>query len=213
MESKTRILNAAVHIFAKKGFHGARMEDIGTKAKINKAMVYYYYSNKENLFQEALNMIVRRIYSEIISGIRDSDTQKEDPTQILVKFVRLHFSAFSKSKEWSKLFMEVLNNHPEYLRAAFLNAFETEKISEHELIEQTYQKGVAQGIFRNIDFKQVFISILGMNVVYFLAHPIAEFILDLSIQDEKAFLKTREDSIVDLLLHGILKENQSTDGG
>jgi TetR/AcrR family transcriptional regulator len=213
LESKIRILNAAIRIFAKKGFHGARMEDIGAKAKINKAMVYYYYSNKKNLFQEALNMIVRRIYSEIILGMRDTDTQAEHPVRILEKFVRLHFSAFSKSKEWSKLFVEVLNNHPEYLRTAFLNAFETEKIREHEVIEQTYQRGVAQGIFRDIDFKQVFISIIGMNIIYFLAQPIAEVVLELDIQNEKAFIKTREDSIIDLLLHGVLKEDPSARGG
>ena len=74
--------------------------------------------------------------------------------------------------------MDVLNNRPEYLREAFMTAFETENIREHELIEQSFRWGVEQGIFRDIDFRQIFISIIGMNIIYFLARPIAEFILD-----------------------------------
>ncbi|MGD9822918.1 TetR/AcrR family transcriptional regulator [Desulfobacter sp.] len=205
MESKARILNAAVQIFAEKGFHGARIENIGAEAGINKAMVYYYYSNKKNLFQEALNMIVGQIYSEVDLGIHSEDSPVDNPEQTLEKFIRVHFSAFSKKKEWAKLYIDVLNNRPEYIRKAYLNAFASENIHEHTLLEKVFTAGVGKGIFRDLDFKQVFISIFGMNIIYFLAGPIAEIILNLNVQDEKAFLKERENTIVDLVLHGLLK--------
>ncbi len=180
------------------------MEDIGEEAKINKAMIYYYYSNKENLFQQAINMIINRIYSEIIESMREGTERTDDPVQVLVGFVRVHFSAFSRSREWTQLLLEALSNKPEYVRLAFLNAFESENIKENEVVEQAFRKGGEQGIFRDIDFSQVFISIIGMNIVFFLARPIAELLLDRELEDKKSFLINRENSIVDLLLRGVL---------
>lgn len=212
MDSKTRILHAAISVFAEKGPHGARMEDIGAAAEINKAMVYYYYSSKENLFQEAVNLVISRIYSEIVTGMKETAAETRDPVLMLERFVRLHFAAYSKSREWSTLLMDVLKNRPEYLRTAFLNAFNKENIQMNSMIEEAFRRGVEQGLFRDIDFKQVFISIIGMNVIYFWAYPIAEIILNLEIGDEKDLLEAREDCIVDLLLRGLLKNREPSSG-
>ena len=41
-----RILNAAVDLFADKGFHGTRMEEIAQASGLPKANVYYYFSDQ-----------------------------------------------------------------------------------------------------------------------------------------------------------------------
>ena len=41
------ILNAARKVFVKKGMYGARMQDIADEAGINKALLHYYFENKE----------------------------------------------------------------------------------------------------------------------------------------------------------------------
>ena len=207
MDSQTKILEAAITLFAQKGLHGTRMEDIGKSAQINKAMVYYYYSSKENMFQEALNMIVKRIYSRITSGVREAKTQNCSPKEMVVLFTRLHFEQFSIEKRYTQLFMDVLSYNPRLMQNAFINAFEEQEIREHELIKQSFEDGVKQGIFRDVDFMQIFISIIGMNLIYFLARPIAETLLNFDVQNESEFLKKREESIIDLLLHGIMIEN------
>ena len=46
IDSKERILNVAEKIFADKGFDGARVDEIAQRAKVNKALIYYYYKNK-----------------------------------------------------------------------------------------------------------------------------------------------------------------------
>ncbi|GLC29192.1 TetR/AcrR family transcriptional regulator [Clostridium omnivorum] len=51
-EAKTKILKAAEAIFAEKGFDGARVDEIAKKAKVNKALLYYYFENKEKLLEE-----------------------------------------------------------------------------------------------------------------------------------------------------------------
>jgi hypothetical protein len=63
---------------------------------------------------------------------------------------------------------------------------------------------VAKKVFRVIDTRQVFISIMGMNLIYYMARPIAQMVLGLDVKDEQKFLQDRQASIVDVLLNGIL---------
>lgn len=205
MNSKEKILEAAINLFAEKGKYGARMEDIGKAAKINKAMVYYYYSDRENLFQESLNMIVERTYTRIFLGLLKAKEQNYDPKDMLVQFTSLHFEEFSRNKNWTQLFMNVLHNEPDKLQKAFHHVFAEKSMKVPQLLEMSFREGIATGIFRDVDFLQVFISIIGMNIIYFLGKPIAETILDFNVENEDEFLKKRKESIIDLLLRGIMK--------
>jgi AcrR family transcriptional regulator len=62
-EARTKILKAAEYIFAEKGFDGARVDEIAKRAKVNKALLYYYFENKEKLLQE----LVRESISQTMS--------------------------------------------------------------------------------------------------------------------------------------------------
>jgi AcrR family transcriptional regulator len=58
-ESKQRILSAASRIFAEKGYSGARIDEIAREARVNKALIYYYFKNKEAMLQELLQTFFR----------------------------------------------------------------------------------------------------------------------------------------------------------
>ncbi|HEX7654213.1 MAG TPA: TetR/AcrR family transcriptional regulator [Verrucomicrobiae bacterium] len=58
-KSRERILAAALHEFAKRGFAGARVDVIAKRAKINKRMLYHYYEDKEGLFRAVLRHKIR----------------------------------------------------------------------------------------------------------------------------------------------------------
>jgi len=49
--AEEKILSAARKIFTTKGMAGARMQDIANEAGINKALLHYYYRDKEKLFE------------------------------------------------------------------------------------------------------------------------------------------------------------------
>src|SRR5215467_5793840 len=60
--TKARILDAAEEEFARNGLLGARTEDIAAKTGVTKAMIYYYFQSKENLYQAVLERaLVSRI--------------------------------------------------------------------------------------------------------------------------------------------------------
>src|SRR6476646_4078897 len=51
ISTEEKILEAARKVFIRKGMTGARMQDIADRAGINKAMLHYYFRNKEKLFE------------------------------------------------------------------------------------------------------------------------------------------------------------------
>ena len=60
-DSRTRILDAALREFAAHGLAGARTDRIAQSAGVNKALLYYYFDSKENLYVAALEMISAKI--------------------------------------------------------------------------------------------------------------------------------------------------------
>lgn len=50
-ETRTAILGAAERVFAKSGLAGARIDAIAAAAGVNKALLYYYFKSKEDLYE------------------------------------------------------------------------------------------------------------------------------------------------------------------
>ena len=73
MESKTRILDAAEEAFAEAGLAGARVASIAKSAGVNKAMLYYYFGSKEELYVAVLE----RVFTQIIE-MGDAALNTED---------------------------------------------------------------------------------------------------------------------------------------
>src|SRR5437588_842287 len=59
--AKARLLQAATDEFATYGIAGARIDRIGAAAKVNKAQIYTYFGNKDQLFDVVLDTHVARI--------------------------------------------------------------------------------------------------------------------------------------------------------
>ena len=60
-ETRARILDAALQEFSALGMAGARMDQIAAAAGVNKALLYYHFDSKENLYIAALEMISAKI--------------------------------------------------------------------------------------------------------------------------------------------------------
>ena len=60
-KTRARILKAATAEFAAKGFAGARVARIAHRARVNRAMLYYYYGHKRRLFEETLRRATDRV--------------------------------------------------------------------------------------------------------------------------------------------------------
>ncbi|MFC1670656.1 TetR/AcrR family transcriptional regulator [Spirochaetota bacterium] len=57
IKPEEKILKAAKKEFAEKGFQGSRMAEIAKLAKVNKALIHYYFNNKDDLYRAVLERI------------------------------------------------------------------------------------------------------------------------------------------------------------
>jgi len=54
IEAKERIINASKRLFSQKGYDATRVDDIAKTADVNKALIYYYFKNKEDILDSML---------------------------------------------------------------------------------------------------------------------------------------------------------------
>ena len=210
MDSKKKIIPAAIRVFSLKGKHGAGMDEIARSARINKAMLYYYFSNKENLYLEALRTIICEIHASISAQYNAARKATDDPVAKLSRIAIAHMEAFSEFPGYVAMFHEAIINQPESVHKLMVEAHigAGDSCSMMHSLAEVLQQGVDSGVFRQINCKQVLISIIGMNLIFFIGKPIGRAMLNLPIDNEKEFLEERKKSIVDLLLNGLLKNEE-----
>ena len=86
-ESRASILQAAVREFAREGVAGARTDAIVRSAGVNKALLYYYFKDKEALYDAVLD----EVFSGVSHAIRGALSQPLPPRERLKAYVRAHF--------------------------------------------------------------------------------------------------------------------------
>ena len=77
IEPRDRILAAAEAEFADKGFAGARVASIAARAGVNKAMLYYYFGNKEALYDAVLTRTAEQIVGVAMAAFGESSASME----------------------------------------------------------------------------------------------------------------------------------------
>ncbi|MFD1558198.1 TetR family transcriptional regulator [Paraburkholderia silviterrae] len=93
-KTRERIFNIAIREFADKGFSGARVETIATRAKVNIRMIYHYFGGKEALYVEVLEHVLARLREAELAVTLDVHTV--DPATGILQlydFTEGHFAA------------------------------------------------------------------------------------------------------------------------
>src|ERR1035441_4420677 len=90
-QTRSRILDAAIHEFSENGLAGARTEQIAEEAGVNKALLYYYFRSKEELYGAALEQVIDGVRAESVSVLETATSAGERFVQIVLgNFDRAH---------------------------------------------------------------------------------------------------------------------------
>jgi AcrR family transcriptional regulator len=86
-----RLLRAAEVEFGRRGFHGAKLQDIATGAGISRPSLLYHFATKHQLYCDVVRRVLHQIGStvrEAIAGANDFDSRLEGIVTGFVGFVR-----------------------------------------------------------------------------------------------------------------------------
>jgi AcrR family transcriptional regulator len=190
-----KILAAAGREFARFGLAGARVDRIAAQAGINKAMLYYYFRSKENLYQAVINQQLSKIRSlaeEIISS-------EANPEELLMKLAEVYQSMFENRENMVPIILREIASGGERIKKDLKRIMTTQRLGKK--VKEIIERGKREGMFRDVDPRQAIISFIGMNLFYLIMEPIVNSVWD--IKDRRKFRKERPREIVDLFLHGI----------
>jgi TetR/AcrR family transcriptional regulator len=166
-QSRAAILNAALREFAKEGMAGARTDAIARVAKVNKALLYYYFEDKETLYGAALDYAFGQ-QREHMMAVLDRDLP---PREKILTYVGEYFD-FIASHPFNRNLaqMEMMRSwhgSPHFRRIA-KKYFKPLFLRLTEVIRQ----GIAAGEFRPVNPLQFVPSIVALVVFYFITVPV-----------------------------------------
>lgn len=74
---RSEIIAAALKVFAKKGFHNTRAEDVAAQARIAKGTLYLYFDSKEAIYESALQFAIAELNALVDQRLRDASAPEE----------------------------------------------------------------------------------------------------------------------------------------
>lgn len=196
LATEHRILDAARKVFQSKGMHGARMQDIADKAGINKAMLHYYFRNKEQLFESVFSEALQKLLPAII-GIWQAPVPTE---QKIAKFIDGYIEILQANPFLPAFILNEVNQNPERLQKLFVKKGAATIVkSILEQINSTLKKnGVS-----NTDPRQLLINALSLCVFPFIAKPIITKVMNLSDKEFQSMMQQRKELATKLILHSL----------
>lgn len=200
-DTRDRILRAATEVFVEKGLAGARMQEIADRAEINKAMLHYYFTSKEHLYETVLVTMLSGLMTRIRVALETGDASAEER---LRRFIEAYFDVVKEHQDIPKLIMQDLLTAGGEVVSYFRKAAEQTGILGGFPAVRLIQEGIESGSLRRVDPKQTIVSLISLVVFYFVARPIQNALLQLDDDDRDRFLEERKHHVVDLFLHGVL---------
>jgi AcrR family transcriptional regulator len=195
MTTEEKIFNAARIVFQKKGFAGARMQEIADEAGINKAMLHYCFKNKQLLF-EAVFMNAFGQLAPQINAIFNSD---ETVFNKIRKFTHSYISFVIDNPYLPQFVIQEMNNNPEFVMS-FLNH---ENRPNPKLLISQIEKEIAAGIIKPINPKQLLLDIFSMTVFPFAAQMMVKGIIQISDSEFNQLMEERKTSIAEQIINSI----------
>jgi len=193
-DTQNKIIEAARNVFIKKGMNGARMQEIADEAGINKALLHYYFKNKQTLFKAIFEMVFEQMFSNF---------------SVLIS---TEMDFLDKIREFTNRYIEMLIQNP-FLPIFLLNEINhTPDIVAHmsnkimpnvQMFAQSFQEEVQKGKIRDINFEELIINIIALCIFPIISKNIFKEIFKIQEAEVTQFLENRKKTVPEFIINSI----------
>lgn len=139
-DKRDLILDAAIRVFARQGFHQSRVSDIAREAAVADGTIYIYFKHKEDL----LISIFEEKMLGVIQGLREALVGKVDPADRLRTFIVYHLMQVANNSELAEILQVELR-----LSNKFMKEYNPARLTEYlDIIAEIVGEGQRRGQFR-----------------------------------------------------------------
>src|SRR3954471_14729807 len=164
--TRTAILHAAMREFAHEGLAGARNDAIARASGVNKALLYYYFRDKESLYGAVLDGVFAGLAVRVGAALDSS----LPPREKVLAYAGAHFDYVASSPLYPRLvFRELMRagGGSPHIRRMVERYFQPTFLK----LNETLRAGIAEGAFRRVDPVQFILSMVATIVFYFTRTP------------------------------------------
>jgi AcrR family transcriptional regulator len=187
-ERRRQILEAAVRVFARSGYHGSRVGDIAEEAGVAHGLLYHYFSSKEQVLQT----VFRENWGELLERFRAVETSDEPAGQKLEGIAKILLRTWRNAPDLVTVMVREVARSPQLQG-------QVEEVREaFAIVQRVIEEGQAAGAFRpDLDAR------LASWIVYGgLEEVLTGWVLG-QLPDDNEEVERAERTAIDLALGGL----------
>ncbi len=203
LDTETKILEAARRVFTRLGTSGARVQDIAAEARVNQALVHYYFGSKEALAE--------RVFFEAAAGMMLAMRVVLDPSltleQLIERFVAAYIDTVRTTPFVPGYILAEVAQNPDRLDALMQRALGAVPgelgTMARERVAHLIATGVAAGTMRPITPRQLLVNVMALVGFPFVARPILSVLMSLEGASFDEFLDERRRELPAFILNAL----------
>jgi TetR/AcrR family transcriptional regulator len=194
-DTEGRILDAAQRVFMRRGTSGARMQEIADEAGVNRALLHYYFDDREGLARAVFERAMEEMFPAAMR-VWGADAPFEHN---LREAVRLAFDHLEANPYLPGFLQTEMHVHPERFRVMM------ERVAAGPLatISTQVRAAIAAGHIRAVPLDQLLVSIHALIVFPFSARAFTETVLAESGRGFAEFIAERKETVADFILRAL----------
>jgi len=187
IDARTSIFNAAITLFSENGYDGTGVQQIADKAGVNKAMIYYYFGSKDELY----DILLTEGEKIIESAINKTENKRLFIDERIRVFSKTLLCAAIEQPELTRLIYRELLGDGEQAKESVADNFR----NNVELIAEKLEEGIKKGKIRD-DINLLYTSYMIFGIINIF---ISKFVITGQLLDVESLV----DDIVSMVLNGI----------
>ena len=196
--AEEKILEAARKVFTTKGMAGARMQDIADEAGINKALLHYYFRDKDKLFEVVFLGEAQKFFPKI-SVIFNSDISLFEKIE---NFVHEYIEEMQENPYLPWFVINEMNRDPDQFLGKIWG--KDKQPNTAKFLEQVEQE-IRAGKIKRISPPQLLMNMISMTIFPFIGKPMFIRNLRLSEKQFREIMEQRKKEIPKFIIDSIRK--------
>jgi TetR/AcrR family transcriptional regulator len=186
-ESRAAILKAAVAEFAEHGIAGARTDAIALAAHVNKALLYYYFKDKDALYEAVLDHVFSGLRARVMPVLES----QLPPQRKMLEYLGAYFDYIAANPRFPRVVQA------EWMRSGAKGSAPMQRVAREyfapifgKLVE-VLREGMEAGKFRAVNPMDFLPSVVGVVIFYFSAAPLMKTLMKVDPLSEERIRERR----------------------